>query len=644
MMHKLFRVTLLLALVAGGYTAHAQSKANNLKRHPQIKKINPSALKAVPMPKALTGFEDFSTNPADAIVPSVPQSKSMLRANLTEEKVGTTTYDLQTNGVENPRIVPLGGQEGIGAAWTMSLQPEGAGWSDRGTGYNTQKNWNEVIPVYPLNRAESVRTGFTNYVATASGTEIIISHQGSGVLNLLRRPAGQANWDESTIPSNVACLWAHAATDGEYLYVLALSIPVSSGGTIYEGMDGHVLMWRSPDGGSTWDITDGIIPGLDSTSYAAIGPDNYSVDARDGVVAVGVFDSWNDVTLYKSFDGGDTWEDPVVVFDFPLFKYVTDQGYTVDDLPVDDTAPDTLAIFTTDGSASMLIDNTGFVHMWMGETYVLDSPFDDGGSFYYPGINGLIYWSELDPETLYEITGSLDFDGNDTLDITTVVGYGTGLSSMPAAASDENGGIYVVYSATVERLEDDAGNNYRHLYMMKSPDYGQTWFFPPVDLNYATDTDPDSNLAKISEGVYPSVYKRVSDKLHILYQRDLTPGAAVLKTGTQADESADLVYIGNADAVGINNVAVNNLELSLNPNPVSQGLAQLSFNLDQGGETQVFITDVRGGLVRTVQQGTLSAGPNYVQINTANLQDGVYFVRVQSGNLNGTKKLVVINK
>ncbi|MCB0529123.1 MAG: hypothetical protein KDC65_11640, partial [Saprospiraceae bacterium] len=68
MMHKLFRVTLLLALVAGGYTAHAQSKANNLKRHPQIKKINPSALKAVPMPKALTGFEDFSTNPADAIV------------------------------------------------------------------------------------------------------------------------------------------------------------------------------------------------------------------------------------------------------------------------------------------------------------------------------------------------------------------------------------------------------------------------------------------------------------------------------------------------------------------------------------------------------------------------------------------------
>ncbi|MCB0577332.1 MAG: T9SS type A sorting domain-containing protein, partial [Saprospiraceae bacterium] len=105
-----------------------------------------------------------------------------------------------------------------------------------------------------------------------------------------------------------------------------------------------------------------------------------------------------------------------------------------------------------------------------------------------------------------------------------------------------------------------------------------------------------------------------------------------------------LVYIGNADAVGINNVAVNNLELSLNPNPVSQGLAQLSFNLDQGGETQVFITDVRGGLVRTVQQGTMNAGPNYVQLNTANLQDGVYFVRVQSGNLNGTKKLVVINK
>ena len=643
MMHKLFRVTLLLALIAGGYTAHAQSKAPAIHRSPNIKKVRPESLKAVPMPKALTGFEQFSGNPANSIVPAVPQSKSMLRNSLTEEKVGSTTYDLQTNGTENARIHPFA-DGNVGAGWTMSLQPEGSGWTDRGSGYNTRSKWNQATPEYPTTRLEGVRTGFTNYVVTDDGTEIAVAHQGSGVLNIMRRPSGQSTWTSGTIPSSVPCLWSKAAVDGNNLYVLALSTPVVSGGAIYRGMDGHVLFWRSPDAGATWNVTDGVIPGLDSTKFAAIGPDSYAIDARDGVVAVGLFDNYNDVTLFKSFDGGDTWEDPVIVFDFPLDKYVTDKGYTTNDIPADSNAPDSLAIFTTDGSASMLIDNTGYVHMWMGETYVLDSPFDDGTSFYYPGINGLIYWSELDPENLYEITGSLDLDGNDTLDITTVVGYGTGLSSMPATASDENGGLYLVYSATVEKLEDDAGNNYRHLYQMKSPDYGATWFWPPVDLNYATDTDPDSNLAKISEGVYPSCYKKVTDKFHISYQRDLTPGAAVLKTGTQADESADIIYIANADVVGIKNVPTNNLDLSINPNPVSEGMAQLAFELKRSAKVQIDITDVRGSLVRSAQNGTMSAGANYVPLNVAGLQDGVYFVRVQSGNLTGTKKLVVLNR
>ncbi len=643
MMHKLFRVTLLLALVAGGYSAQAQSTAPVIHHNPNIKKVRPEALKAVQMPKAMTGFEQFTGTPSNSIVPAVPQSKSMLRSALTEEKTGSTTYDLQTNGTENAHVYPFANGE-IGAAWTMSLQPEGGGWSDRGTGYNVQSKWNKATPEYPTARLEPVRTGFSNYVVTASGTEIAIAHQGSGVLNIMRRPAGQSAWTAGTIPSNVACLWSKAAVDGENLYVMALSIPTGSGGSEYLGMDGHPLLWRSPDGGVTWNITDGIVPGLDSSAFAAIGPDSYAIDARDGVVAVGVFDNYNDVKLFKSFDGGDTWEDPIIVFDFPLDKYVTDKGYTTNDIPADSNAPDSLAIFTTDGSASMLIDNTGYVHMWMGETYVLDFPFDDGTSFYYPGINGLIYWSELDPGTLYEITGSLDLNGNDTLDINTVVGYGVGLSSMPAAASDENGGLYLVYSATVENLEDDAGNNYRHLYMMKSPDYGATWYFPPVDLNYATDTDPDSNLAKISEAVYPSCYKKVTDKFHTVYQRDLTPGAAVLKTGTQADESADLIYIGNADVVGIKNVPVNNLELSINPNPVSEGLAQLAFELKQSAKVQIDIMDVRGSLVRSVQNGNMNSGANYVSLNVAGLQDGVYFVRVQSGNLTGTKKLVVLNR
>lgn len=635
MMHKFIRVTLLLALIAGSCSLNAQSKVPaKLKHNPAMPKVQHNKMKPQVKHRYITGFEAIPSNPDQV---SVPPSKSMLRGSVAEEKAGETTYDLQTNGTASPRVHAFPDGK-VGAAWTMSKQVESSAWPDRGTGYNSRDNWTANPPVLPAARLEPVRTGFTNYVVTESGTEVVVAHQGSGVLNIMRRPSGQATWTQGTIPATLTYLWPKMAVDGENVYVVSRT----NQGVVKEGVEGGVSLWRSPDGGATWDITEASIPGIDSSTYSTITADGYALDARDGILAVGIFDPFNDWILCKSFDGGDTWEEPLFIWDFPIDKYQFGDGYTTADIPADPDAPDSLAIFTLDGQADLLIDNTGYIHFWTGEVWVRNLA-GDATSYSYWQENGLVYWRESVPDELTVISFMLDINGNDTLDGTDYPGYGGGLSSMASAASDENGGLYVVYSALVEDRVDDAGTTYRHVYATKSPDYGETWNFPPIDLNYATDTDPDSNLAKISEGSFPNVYHRVTDKLHILYQRSLSPSTALNETGNQDDKSSEMVYIGNADVVGIKNVPTNNLELSINPNPATEGAAQLAFELKESGKTQIDITDVRGSLVRTIQNGTLNAGANYVPLNVAGLQNGVYFVRVQSGNLTGTKKLVVLN-
>ncbi|MBP6826526.1 MAG: T9SS type A sorting domain-containing protein [Saprospiraceae bacterium] len=636
MMHKLFRVTLLLALITGSYSLNAQSKAPAvIKNNPAMTKVRPAQMKPHVKHRNLTGFE---TDGQAAAPVSVPKSHSMLRSDdFAEAKVGTTTYDLQTNGTASARVHAWPDGK-VSAAWTMSNQKESTGWPDRGTGFNISDNWNAATPVYPATRLESVRTGFTNYVVTAGGTEVVLAHQGSGVLNLMRRLPGQSTWTESVLPSAYACLWPKLAVDGETVYAMART----NTGVVVDGVEGAVLLWRSPNAGATWDKQDFIIPGLDSTAFATVTADAYSIDARDGIVAVGVFDPFNDMFVYKSYDNGDTWEAPFFIWDFPIDKYVFGQGYTPADLPVDADAPDSLAILVLDGSADLLIDNTGYIHFWTGEEYVRNVA-GDATTYSYWQQNGLVYWRESDPETLTVVSFMLDINNNDTLDGTDIPGYGCGLSSMPAAASDENGGLYVVYASPDETRLDDNGTTYRHVYVTKSPDYGVTWNFPPIDLNYATDTDPDSNLAKISEGTFPNCDPRVTDKLHIVYQRSLTPGGALFETGNQDDKVSEMVYIGSADVVGTK-TPVNNLDLGLTPNPATEGTAQLSFELKQSSEANITITDVRGALVRNVQNGTMNAGVNTVSLNVASLQNGVYFVQVQSGNLSGTKKLVVFNR
>jgi hypothetical protein len=641
-MKKFSPVLLLIALLFCGITAHAQSA--KIQHRVKLPAARPGSLKSMPMPAPLSGFEAAVPTP-----PTIPAASPTMFRSLNEEIAGTTAYDRQSNKSEQNRLHVWPNGE-ISTAWTMSFQEEsanaGSTWTDRGTGYNKRSDWQANIT--PTTRLESERTGFANYVVTDDGTEINIAHRlstaGVYILRMSRRVAG-GSWVQSDIPSAVpkGVLWCKVTTDGNNVYVLSLSTPVNTAGAIYKGLDGHLLFWRSQDAGATWDIQDGIIPGIDNTTMAAISGDSYAIDAHNGTLAVALFDSWNDALIYKSTNGGTTWEPPFTVIDFPLEKYVANQGYTIADIGgIDPTAAalglDSTAIFSSDGAVSVLVDNAGYVHAWAGRMWVNDANLADAGANYYPGINGLMYWNEFTADQLFIIAGAPDINGNDTLDIVgeiNPVAYGCNMSSMATSAMSQDEIIYVAISALIENLSDIEGNPLRHVLLLKSPDYGATWE-DMYDVHYETN---DVEVANYQEGVFPYFAKHLgSDNIaHMVYQRDYLAGSAVTMTTGFQPGASDIVYVA-ANSTGTKE-PVSTIALSVSPNPASN-LARVRFELKKAAPLQIEVFNMTGQRVMT-QQGDGVSDANAINLNVAALPGGLYFLRLNAGNTIGVAKLTV---
>jgi len=76
------------------------------------------------------------------------------------------------------------------------------------------------------------------------------------------------------------------------------------------------------------------------------------------------------------------------------------------------------------------------------------------------------------------------------------------------------------------------------------------------------------------------------------------------------------------------------------PNPVKNA-TNVSFNLPAAGEATLTITNVEGRIVKVVK-GDFAKGLNTVSVNRADLETGVLFYQVQSGDFSAVKKMVVV--
>ncbi|MBT3302967.1 MAG: T9SS type A sorting domain-containing protein [Bacteroidetes bacterium] len=220
--------------------------------------------------------------------------------------------------------------------------------------------------------------------------------------------------------------------------------------------------------------------------------------------------------------------------------------------------------------------------------------------------------------------------------------YGsTALVTMPHYTIDDNGNIFLIYSAPVEEaISLINGENFRDVYVVYSTNGGLAWS-DPQNLS----DNPEM------EDVFCNVARKVDDYIHIVFQEDEEPGTEVqnqdfptinyefyMKIPVQ-DILNDV--IGPGGGVGVEENTVSGATLKgIYPNPVAVETT-ISLDLKYTSDVQLTIYDLVGKSVFSQNFKNLSSGANYLTIQPSSLKSGAYILSIIANGENISAKLIV---
>lgn len=112
--------------------------------------------------------------------------------------------------------------------------------------------------------------------------------------------------------------------------------------------------------------------------------------------------------------------------------------------------------------------------------------------------------------------------------------------------------------------------------------------------------------------------------------------AFVQQVGSKYVYQSEEVSIDLLNAINESNVNA----FTLYPNPASS-FTNLSFDLKNNSEVDIAISTIDGKIISTQNYGKLNAGKQNIQLNTANLSTGIYFISIKNEFGMSTTKLIV---
>lgn len=104
--------------------------------------------------------------------------------------------------------------------------------------------------------------------------------------------------------------------------------------------------------------------------------------------------------------------------------------------------------------------------------------------------------------------------------------------------------------------------------------------------------------------------------------------------------ASEVKKIGYGDYIGLEEVSLNNVSMTIYPNPAKDN-ATLDINLSQNSVATIKVVDLMGRNVIDLGAKSMKAGQNTIELNTSNLNNGMYFVKVASENGVVTKKITI---
>ena len=657
MKHSFYAIITAAALVtSGGLFAQSKliGKPSSAQKNVKIKR---------PLHNHLRNLE----LPFYPIQPSNPTVASTTNRSFGPEvRIGQTIYDLQTNNSVNNRLENFS-DGSLSALWTFSNQA--TAWSDRGMAYHQFDGtaWTK-LPDYNSSdnifRVENARTGFGSLARVNGVGDIVVSHQTAvDALQITRNtsidPAGE-NWI-STANTDMPLVWPRMRTggpDGKTVHVIGITPPTALGGTVYNGIDGCLTYNRSIDGGVTFDKLMIQLPDVNPTVFRSFGGDSYAMDVKGNTIVIVAGDNTTRVNIWKSTDNGETWTSRVVL----PFQYEPWDDSQLTDFNADGLVDSVLVngvyelerIETNDGSFAVILDNNNNAHVFYGLGYMSNDVIADAQTSYYPGTNGIMYWNEtFEADSLPQlIGGAIEADGDPSLLNVSIyfsdqvtVPYGAGMAGFPSAGIDSDGSIYLSYSAYREGIDYfylGEGPSYRHIYLQKSADGGATWTDPTDIVGSEID-----GFDQFAEYQYCSMARLVDNDIHILYQRDYTPGSAVTIDDAAIhpqDIPNDIIYMSINktwdNPLNIENPNKNISGLSVFPNP-SNEQTSLRFNLKSSDDVTIKVLNLLGEEVIKMNSEHVQSGNHSIQLNSQQLSAGIYIVQLTAGNHAESIKMIV---
>lgn len=581
----------------------------------------------------------------------IPNESVNYLNSVQEEAVGITFYDLQTYGSISNRLI-VNNDGTIATAWTTSpdaIVTTNPPFPSRGSGYNYFDGSTWIYTTLSGIREESVRTGSTNLVNTASGIEMLIAHNNTSNqlynnISIARRiTKGSGAWTMYN-PFGISeqDFFPKACSADENVYIIwhgGNSFPVA-------GQSGPIYFSHSSDGGNTWSAK--VVPNLiDSVYYKGFGADNYSIDAKNNIVVIGFGDKYTDVGILKSLDSGQTWT-KTIIQPHPISLYNKNFNSDANNDGIADT------LLTNNGDVNVLIDNNGMAHVWFSKTrYYYDSL---GGFGYFPHEDGLQYWNEsMGANNYVEIAAAQDYNGNGILDFphdtswainSGHIGYYPigGLTIMPSAGIDASGKIYLTYSSVNESTDTSViAELSRHIYISTlAPPYS------PSDWSYPYDIIPSiasGGMGEMQEGAFASIARSVDNNFaYILYQRDERPGIRVIAPPGSWDSNqgpSDLI-LTKVETITLNNYTNNRSELFISqnyPNPV-KGTTYINISIKNPGDVRFEVCDIIGKPVYSETRKRLAEGNHTISFDASKLSAGIYNYTVTSNGQRLTKQMI----